>query len=313
MPVPNAPPRKREMTDADLALIQDNVERELEAARRALAKRGLPDDGTALSNAAEDRQLTDFLLARGIKELHKITDEERRAFRLAAAASTKNSASAILQRNAGELIDTPAVDAPPDGAVGPRLTEATLDVRWFTELHGDMHVSAIKRDHVRRYREALAKVPPKLSGKQRATKLPQLLKALPHGGRGGHRLRKRRCCEEGPVPHERRRRGPGGGQCRRADLAVIAAIGRTGRASRDLRLDQRSSSLADIQRLLVRQLNVHGSTTGNLDEFHRLIRAFETGAFRPHIDSTFALDEVPAAFERLEHPARLGKVVIKIS
>ncbi len=203
MPAPNAPLSSRVMTDADLQLIQGKAEREFEAARRALAKRALPDDGTSLSNAAVDRQLTDFLLARGVKEPHKITDEERRAFRLAAASSTKNSASAVLQRNAGEIIQTPAAEASPGGTVGPRLkealkqwsagipskgirpprhngiTEATLAVRWFTELHGDMHVSAIKRDHVRKYREALAKVPPKLSRKQRATKLPQLLKSLP--------------------------------------------------------------------------------------------------------------------------------------
>ncbi len=208
MPVPNASPRKREMTDADLTLIQDRAERELDAARRALAKRGLPDDGTTLGNAAVDRQLTDFLLARGVKEPHRITDEERRAFRLAAAEATKGSALAVLQRNAGELIYTPAADASPGGAVGPRLkealkqwsagipskgirpprpngiTEATLAVRWFTELHGDMHVSAIKRDHVRRYREALAQVPPKLSAKQRATKLPQLLKTIPADASG---------------------------------------------------------------------------------------------------------------------------------
>jgi NADPH:quinone reductase-like Zn-dependent oxidoreductase len=70
---------------------------------------------------------------------------------------------------------------------------------------------------------------------------------------------------------------------------------------------------ADIQRLFVRQLNVHGSTMGSLEEFRRLIQAFEAGAFRPHIDSTFPLDEVSAAFARLEHPDRLGKIVIKIA
>ncbi|MGL4240008.1 MAG: zinc-binding dehydrogenase [Beijerinckiaceae bacterium] len=70
---------------------------------------------------------------------------------------------------------------------------------------------------------------------------------------------------------------------------------------------------ADIQRLFVRQLNIHGSTMGSLDEFRRLIRAFESSALRPHIDSMFPLDEVPAAFARLEHPDRLGKVVIKIA
>ena len=70
---------------------------------------------------------------------------------------------------------------------------------------------------------------------------------------------------------------------------------------------------ADIQRLFVRQLNIHGSTMGSLEEMRRLIRAFEAGAFRPHIDSTFPLESLPEAFARLEHPDRLGKVVIKIA
>jgi len=70
---------------------------------------------------------------------------------------------------------------------------------------------------------------------------------------------------------------------------------------------------ADIQRLFVRQLSVHGSTMGSLEEFRRLLAAFESGAFRPPIDSVFPLAEVPAAFARLEAAERLGKIVIDIA
>lgn len=70
---------------------------------------------------------------------------------------------------------------------------------------------------------------------------------------------------------------------------------------------------ADIQRLFVRQLSVHGSTMGSMEEFRRLIRAWEAGGFAPLIDSVFSLADVPAAFERLEHPARMGKIVIRIA
>lgn len=70
---------------------------------------------------------------------------------------------------------------------------------------------------------------------------------------------------------------------------------------------------ADIQRLFVRQLSVHGSTMGNLEEFRRLVNAFTSGGFTPQIDSVFPLADVPAAFERLEHPDRLGKIIIEIS
>lgn len=70
---------------------------------------------------------------------------------------------------------------------------------------------------------------------------------------------------------------------------------------------------ADIQRLFVRQVSVHGSTMGNLEEFRRLVNAFTSGGFTPQIDSVFPLADVPAAFERLEHPDRLGKIIIEIA
>jgi len=70
---------------------------------------------------------------------------------------------------------------------------------------------------------------------------------------------------------------------------------------------------ADIQRLFVRQLSIHGSTMGSMEEFRRLVRAWEAGRFTPHIDSAFPLADVPAAFEHLETPARLGKILIRIA
>lgn len=70
---------------------------------------------------------------------------------------------------------------------------------------------------------------------------------------------------------------------------------------------------ADIQRLFVRQLSIHGSTMGSLEEFRRLVRAFERGAFVPPIDSIYPLAEVSAAFARLDEADRMGKIVISIA
>lgn len=69
---------------------------------------------------------------------------------------------------------------------------------------------------------------------------------------------------------------------------------------------------ADLQRLFDRQISVHGSTMGSLEEFRRLIAAWGAGRFAPRIDSAFSLAETPAAFARLEDPARLGKILIRI-
>ncbi|MDO5706475.1 MAG: zinc-binding dehydrogenase [Paracoccus sp. (in: a-proteobacteria)] len=70
---------------------------------------------------------------------------------------------------------------------------------------------------------------------------------------------------------------------------------------------------ADIQRLFVRQLSIHGSTMGSMDEFRRLIRAWENGSFAPPIDAAFPLAETPTAFDYLESPARMGKILIRIA
>lgn len=70
---------------------------------------------------------------------------------------------------------------------------------------------------------------------------------------------------------------------------------------------------ADIQRLFVRQLSIHGSTMGSMEEFRKLVAAFESGAFTPLIDSILPLAQVPDAFARLDTPARMGKIAIRIA
>jgi NADPH:quinone reductase-like Zn-dependent oxidoreductase len=70
---------------------------------------------------------------------------------------------------------------------------------------------------------------------------------------------------------------------------------------------------ADIQRLFVRQLSIHGSTMGSVEEFRRLVAAWAAGGFTPLIDSAYPLADTPAAFARLEDPARMGKILIRIA
>lgn len=70
---------------------------------------------------------------------------------------------------------------------------------------------------------------------------------------------------------------------------------------------------ADLQRLFIRQISVHGSTMGSLAEFRNLIACVESGRIHVPIDSVFPLAETNAALARLEAPDRLGKVAIRIS
>jgi NADPH:quinone reductase-like Zn-dependent oxidoreductase len=67
---------------------------------------------------------------------------------------------------------------------------------------------------------------------------------------------------------------------------------------------------ADIQRLFVRQIGVHGSTMGSMKEFFNLISSFNFGQLTPQIDSVFPIHDINEALLRLEAPDRFGKVVI---
>ena len=69
---------------------------------------------------------------------------------------------------------------------------------------------------------------------------------------------------------------------------------------------------ADLRRVFIRQLQVLGSTLGDLHEMRQLLALCERGALRPVIDSRWTLDEVPAALSRLESGAQFGKIVIDI-
>lgn len=74
-----------------------------------------------------------------------------------------------------------------------------------------------------------------------------------------------------------------------------------------------SNPPADLQRIFIRQLQVYGSTGGSLTECHQLLALFASGAIRPVIDKRFALDDIHAAFDQLEHGGQFGKVVVTMA
>jgi NADPH:quinone reductase-like Zn-dependent oxidoreductase len=70
---------------------------------------------------------------------------------------------------------------------------------------------------------------------------------------------------------------------------------------------------ADLRRLFIRQLTVFGSTLGTHAEFAALLAFVEQHRIVPVIDSSYPLDEVPAALSRLESGRQFGKVAIRIA
>lgn len=69
---------------------------------------------------------------------------------------------------------------------------------------------------------------------------------------------------------------------------------------------------ADLRRIFIRQLQIIGSTLGDLREFRDLLQLVERTGLKPVIDSEFSLDQVHAALSRLESGQQFGKVVLKI-
>jgi NADPH:quinone reductase-like Zn-dependent oxidoreductase len=69
---------------------------------------------------------------------------------------------------------------------------------------------------------------------------------------------------------------------------------------------------ADLRRIFIRQLQVLGSTMGDLGEFRDLLSLVQRSGLKPVIDSEYALDDVHAALDRLDSGRQFGKVVVNI-
>lgn len=64
--------------------------------------------------------------------------------------------------------------------------------------------------------------------------------------------------------------------------------------------------------LFNKQLQLHGSLMGTRDELLSMVDFIEKKGIRPVIDSTFALEKIEDAFERMKSSAHFGKVLIKL-
>jgi NADPH:quinone reductase-like Zn-dependent oxidoreductase len=69
-----------------------------------------------------------------------------------------------------------------------------------------------------------------------------------------------------------------------------------------------SNPPADLQRVFIRQLEIYGSTGGNLSEFRRLLDVFNRGLVKPVIDASFEMADISAGMDRLAAGAQFGKI-----
>jgi D-arabinose 1-dehydrogenase-like Zn-dependent alcohol dehydrogenase len=68
---------------------------------------------------------------------------------------------------------------------------------------------------------------------------------------------------------------------------------------------------AGLQRVFVRQIQILGSTLGNIMELRQLIQAVAQNKIKPVIDSTYKLDQIHAALDAMDKGQQFGKIVIR--
>jgi NADPH:quinone reductase-like Zn-dependent oxidoreductase len=69
---------------------------------------------------------------------------------------------------------------------------------------------------------------------------------------------------------------------------------------------------ADLRRIFIRQLQIYGSTLGDLHEFQALLRFVQQTGLRPVIDSVFPIEQIHQALDRLESGDQFGKVAVQM-
>lgn len=69
---------------------------------------------------------------------------------------------------------------------------------------------------------------------------------------------------------------------------------------------------ADLRRIFIRQLQILGSTLGDLHEFSDLLMLVEANGLQPVIDAEYPLAQIHTALQRLESGEQFGKVAVRI-
>ena len=69
---------------------------------------------------------------------------------------------------------------------------------------------------------------------------------------------------------------------------------------------------ADLRRVFIRQLQILGSTLGNLEELQQLTRFCAQHSVRPLIERTYALDDIHTALDRLASGQQFGKLAVRL-
>jgi D-arabinose 1-dehydrogenase-like Zn-dependent alcohol dehydrogenase len=70
---------------------------------------------------------------------------------------------------------------------------------------------------------------------------------------------------------------------------------------------------ADLRRIFIRQLQILGSTLGNLQEFKDLLAFCEQHHIRPVIDHIYPMDQVHTALDVMSRAEQFGKLALDLT
>lgn len=68
-----------------------------------------------------------------------------------------------------------------------------------------------------------------------------------------------------------------------------------------------------VQTVYWKQVDILGSSMGSPEDFDALLTHLDAADWAPAIDSTFPLDAIASAYERLDDPGRVGKVLLDVT
>lgn len=186
-PVPPPPPREPGLTEDDLGFLKFVVERTEPELRESAARQRVPehvkeavilaldDAGVALTpNAAERRELELAFLERRIEAL-KVTEARNRGEIVADPISPSQAEVGPTLQEAFEAWKTGVGVRGEKVPSADSVEEAVYAVRRFREQLGNLRVAEINSTQARSFRDALVRIPPRLSRKLQKLPLPKLL------------------------------------------------------------------------------------------------------------------------------------------
>ncbi len=74
-----------------------------------------------------------------------------------------------------------------------------------------------------------------------------------------------------------------------------------------------SNPPVELQRMFIRQLEIYGSTGANWSEFREVMMMIARGKIKPVIDTTYRLEDVAQAYDRLFNGEQFGKIAISMA